>query len=334
MTQADNPSSPHVLLITGAGGFIGSHLAELMLDAGHTVVGVDNFDAFYDATLKRRNLEAIGAHRRASAFRFFEADIRESGSLGPVFEQTRPQGVIHLAGKAGVRPSIGDPVGYAKTNVVGTSVVLSEAHRAGCARVVFASSSSVYGDNEKVPFSETDDVSAPISPYASTKLAGEMLCRTHHHLTGMPTACLRFFTVFGPRQRPDLAISMFMRRIAAGEPITLFGAGTSRDYTFVADTAAGIRAAYERIGRHGFRVWNLGNSRPVPLEEMVGTVEAAVGRKAIIERSGPQAGDVQRTWADPARSEAELGYKPATAFADGVRAQWAWLRQQPGVARA
>jgi UDP-glucuronate 4-epimerase len=161
-----------------------------------------------------------------------------------------------------------------------------------------------------------------------------MLCRTHHHLTGIPTACLRFFTVFGPRQRPDLAISVFMRRIAAGEPITLFGAGTSRDYTFVADTVAGIRAAYERIGRHGFRVWNLGNSRPVPLEEMVATVEAAVGRRAVIERAGPQAGDVQRTWADPTRSAAELGYKPATPFAEGVGAQWGWLRRQPGVVRA
>lgn len=334
MGQTDNPARAHTILITGAAGFIGSHLAEAMLGAGHAVVGVDSFDPFYDRTIKQRNLDAIRAHPRASVFHFHEADIREAASLGPVFERARPDGVIHLAAKAGVRPSIADPVGYARTNVVGTAVVLEEARRAGCGRVVLASSSSVYGNNEKVPFGETDDVSAPISPYASTKLACELIARTHHHLTAMPTACLRFFTVYGPRQRPDLAISTFMRRIAAGEPITLFGEGTSRDYTFVADTVAGIRAAYERIDRFGYRVWNLGNSEPVTLDEMVGAVAAAVGRAPRIQRGPEQAGDVRRTWADPTRSAAELGYRPSTPFTEGVGRQWAWLRSQPGIARA
>jgi UDP-glucuronate 4-epimerase len=323
----------NTVLITGAAGFIGSHLTEAMLDDGHAVIGVDNFDPYYDASIKRRNLDAIGARPRLGRFIFVEADIREPASIGPVLARTRPAGVIHLAAKAGVRPSIADPVGYARTNVLGTAVVLDEARRAGCGRLVLASSSSVYGNNQKVPFSETDDVSAPISPYASTKLACELLARTHHHLTGMPTACLRFFTVYGPRQRPDLAISVFMRRIAAGEPITLFGQGTSRDYTFVADTVAGIRAAYDRIDRFGWRVWNLGHSEPVGLDEMVRTVAAVVGRPARIERGPEQPGDVRRTWADPARSAAELGYGPATPFAVGIAAQWAWLASQPGVAR-
>jgi UDP-glucuronate 4-epimerase len=332
MSRPDNPASEdtaETVLVTGAAGFIGSHLCEALLSAGHAVVGVDNFDPFYDARLKRRNIEAVRAQPRGGAFSFVEADIRDAGSLAPVFDSARPTGVIHLAARAGVRPSIADPVGYAQTNVVGTASVLAEAQRAGCRRLLFASSSSVYGDSPKVPFSESDDVSAPISPYASTKAAGELLCRTHHHLTGMPTACLRFFTVYGPRQRPDLAISLFLRRIAAGEPITLFGEGTSRDYTFVADTVAGILAAYGRIDRFGFRIWNLGNSEPVALEDMVGMAAAAVGRAPVVHRAPGQAGDVKRTWADPTRSEAELGYRPATKFEQGLAAQWAWLRAQP-----
>jgi UDP-glucuronate 4-epimerase len=329
MGQADNPVTQHSVLVTGAAGFIGSHLCEALLGAGHDVAGVDCFDPFYDRSAKQRNLDAIAGHARGDAFRFFEADVREPSALRPVFEEARAEGVVHLAAKAGVRPSIADPVGYARTNVLGTAVVLEEARRAGCARIVLASSSSVYGNSEKVPFSETDDVSAPISPYASTKLACEMLARTHHHLTGMPTACLRFFTVYGPRQRPDLAISTFMRRIAAARPITLFGEGTSRDYTFVADTVAGILAAYARIERFGYRVWNLGNSEPVALDEMVRAVAAAVGRAPKIERGPEQPGDVRRTWADPARSAAELGYRPDTPFERGLAAQWAWLAAQP-----
>jgi UDP-glucuronate 4-epimerase len=326
MAQTDNTQREHRVLVTGAAGFIGSHLCEALLGAGHAVVGVDNFDPFYDAAAKRRNLSAIGA--RGGDWRFAEADIRDPESIDPVFEAERPAGVIHLAAKAGVRPSIADPVGYARANVVGTAAVLAAAERTGCTRVVLASSSSVYGNNAKVPFSEDDDVSAPISPYAATKLACEHAARAHHHLTGMPTACLRFFTVYGPRQRPDLAISLFMRRIAAGEPIRLLGEGTSRDYTFVADTVAGIMAAYGRIDRFGYRVWNLGNSEPVALDEMVRVVAQVVGRAPVIERGAAAPGDVRRTWADPARSMAELGYKPSTSFEKGVAAQWEWLVSQ------
>lgn len=332
MAQTDNPARRKSVLITGVAGFIGSHLAEAMLDAGHAVVGLDNFDPFYDRAIKQRNLDAIAAHARAGDFRFHEADIREPASVARVFGASRPDGVIHLAAKAGVRPSIADPVGYAHTNVLGTAVILDQARHAGCARVVMASSSSVYGNNDKAPFSEEDEVRAPISPYASTKLSCELIASTHHHLTRMPTACLRFFTVYGPRQRPDLAISMFMRRIAAGEAITLFGEGTSRDYTFVGDTVSGIMAAYERVDRFGYRVWNLGNSEPVSLDDMVRAVAATVGREPRIERGSQQPGDVRRTWADPARSRAELGYKPATSLAHGLAAQWAWLRKQPGIA--
>ncbi len=185
-----------------------------------------------------------------------------------------------------------------------------------------ASSSSVYGNSPTAPFSETQDVSNPISPYAATKKACELIAHTHWHLTKMPTACLRFFTVFGPRQRPDLAISMFLRRISQGETIPLYGEGTSRDYTFIADIVAGVLASYDRIDRHGYRVWNLGGSSPISLEDMVATIAKVVGRKPVIERGPMQPGDVQHTWADLTRSTAELGFKPTTSFEEGVRKQW------------
>jgi UDP-glucuronate 4-epimerase len=324
----DRPLHDRPVLITGAAGFIGSHTADRLLARGQRVVGLDNFDPFYPAEIKRANLAPLLAH---PGFSFVEGDIADAPRVGAVFREYRPVGVIHLAGKAGVRPSIADPVGYARANVMGTAVLLEAARAASVERFVLASSSSVYGNNPKVPFAETDDVSAPISPYAATKRSCELLAHAHWSLTRMPTACLRFFTVFGPRQRPDLAISSFMRSIATGRPITLFGDGsTSRDYTFIDDIVTGVLAAYDRVHEHGYRIWNLGGSSPTTLADMVATIERVVGRTAVVRREPAQPGDVERTFADVTRSRRELAFAPATSFERGVAAQWAWMRRELG----
>lgn len=320
----------HRILVTGAAGFIGSHVVEALLTCGHAVVGVDNFDPFYERTVKERNLHhcLTTAERLDSPYRFLELDFCEPAAMADALRDV--EGVIHLGAKAGVRPSIADPGGYVRANLVGTTVVLREAHRAGCRRVLVASSSSVYGDQQKVPFSEDDRADAPISPYAATKRSCELLGHAHHHLTAQPVGMLRFFTVYGPRQRPDLAISLFMRRIAAGEPIRLFGDGrSSRDYTYVDDIVRGVLAAYENIDRFGFRVWNLGSDRPTALDVLVSTIAEVVGRKPIIERAPMQPGDVEQTWADLSRAREELNYNPATRLRDGVASQWAWM-SEPG----
>jgi nucleoside-diphosphate-sugar epimerase len=310
---------PDTVLVTGAAGFIGSHVCEALLRRGERVVGVDNFDPFYARAIKERTRDAL----LAAGGVFVEADITDAAAMRTLFARERPAGVIHLAAKAGVRPSIEDPAGYARANVLGTAVIQEAAARAGCARLVVASSSSVYGNAPSVPFREDQDVSQPISPYAATKRAGELIGYTHHLLTGMPTAQLRFFTVYGPRQRPDLAIAKFMRAIARGEPVTLFGDGSmSRDYTYIDDIVAGVLASYDRIPAHGYRVWNLGSDAPVALHDMLRTIERVVGRDAIVRREPMQPGDVLRTWADLTRSRAELGYAPSTPFEEGVRLQW------------
>jgi len=312
------------IVVTGCAGFIGSHLAAALLARGDRVIRIDDFDPFYSQELKHENVRASGVTE------FVRADIRDAAAVGEVFSRTRPDGVVHLAAKAGVRPSLADPVGYSHTNVLGTSVVLDRASRAGCSRVVIASSSSVYGNNRKTPFSESDPVDAPISPYAATKKACELIAHAHWAITRMPTACLRFFTVFGPRQRPDLAISLFMRKIAAGEPIDVFGDGSmSRDFTYIDDIVSGIVAAYDRIPEHGYRVWNLGSDRPVRLDDMVAAIGRTLGREPQIRRRPMQPGDVDRTWADLSRAGAELGYRPATAFEDGLARQWRAMSPAP-----
>lgn len=317
------------VLVTGAAGFIGSHVVQALLARGDRVIGVDNFDPYYDEQIKRENVRESQAGAAEGAHELVEADIRDAKTIGRVFERTRPNAVIHLAARAGVRPSIADPVGYDDVNVVGTGVILDQAARAGVQRMVVASSSSVYANNRKVPFSEDDPVDHPISPYAATKRACELICHTHWHLTGMPTACLRFFTVFGPRQRPDLAIGMFLRLVSRGEPLPFFGDGSSsRDYTFIGDIVAGVLAACDRIDRHGYRIWNLGGSSPVSLTDMVRTVGEVVGREPIIDRRPMQPGDVERTWADLSRSGAELGYAPTTSLRDGMARQWAWMQER------
>ncbi|MBC7834197.1 MAG: GDP-mannose 4,6-dehydratase [Phycisphaerales bacterium] len=318
-----------MVLVTGAAGFIGSHVSGALLARGQRVIGLDNFDGFYDRALKERNVAEVRAGG-AELFQLVEGDIRDEGLVRRVFEEHRPAGVIHLAARAGVRPSIADPVGYVDVNVRGTMVVLEAARRAGCGRAVVASSSSVYGNCPVAPFSEEMDVSAPISPYAATKKACELIGHTHWHLTGMPTAMLRFFTVYGARQRPDLAIGLFLRKVAAGETIPVFGDGTSsRDYTYIDDIVAGVLAAYDRVPGFGYRVWNLGGSEPVSLARMIEVIGKVVRKTPRVERKSMQPGDVERTSADLARAGKELGYSPRTGFEEGVRKQWEWVKGTP-----
>ncbi|MBI1337051.1 MAG: SDR family NAD(P)-dependent oxidoreductase [Phycisphaera sp.] len=318
-------SNPTTILITGAAGFIGSHLTDNLLASGQSVVGIDNFCDFYDPARKRKNIEKA---TNSKSFTLVEADIRDREAVMRTFEQHKPGCVVHLAAMAGVRPSIERPEYYTAVNLDGTVNLLDAAVKHSVSRFLFASSSSVYGNNEKVPFTETDNVDHPISPYAATKKAGELICHSYHHVHKLSIYCLRFFTVFGPRQRPDLAINKFMRLVAEGKPIPVFGDGsTSRDYTFVEDIVTGIRAAMDRCGKvGGYRVYNLGGSHPVTLSEMIATVERVTGIKAKLDRKPMQAGDVERTWADLTRSKTELGYEPHTTLEAGMAKQWAWMQ--------
>lgn len=317
------------ILVTGAAGFIGSHTCEALLARGASVVGLDNFDPFYARSLKEKAVAEIrSVDGGEDRFAFVEADLCDATAMNQLFGDEGFTGVIHLAARAGVRPSLEQPMRYARVNLEGSTVLMEASRHAGVKRFVMASSSSVYGNNEKVPFAETDDVSEPISPYAATKRACELMAHVFHHLYGMEIACLRFFTVFGPRQRPDLAIAKFIELIRRGQTIPMFGDGTtSRDYTYIDDIVAGVVASYEKIGAHGYRVWNLGGNDPVKLSEMIATIGRVLGREPKIEQRGMQAGDVSRTYADLTRSGAELGYKPSTGFEEGVRKQWAWARE-------
>ncbi len=314
------------ILVTGAAGFIGSHLSDRLLAEGQRVVGVDNFCDFYDRALKERN---IADAKRDKRFTLIEADIRDRDAMMRIVAEHRPTIIVHLAAMAGVRPSIEKPAYYTAVNLDGTVNLLDAAVAHGCDKFIFASSSSVYGNNDKVPFAEEDRVDHPISPYAATKKAGELICHTYHHVHKLPIACLRFFTVFGPRQRPDLAISKFLRRVRDGKPIPMFGDGsTCRDYTFIVDIVNGITRAMQRIDvTMGYRVWNLGGSHPVSLSQMIETIERVTGKKAAIDQQPMQVGDVSRTWADLTRSESELGYRPTTTLESGIAAQWAWMRE-------
>lgn len=312
------------VVVTGAAGFIGSHLSERLIGDGHQVIGLDSFADNYSSEIKRRNLAALKTQPR---FELVEADIRDVEVVDQLFARDI-EAVIHLAALAGVRPSVERPALYADVNVTGTTVLMEAAVKHGVNRFVFGSSSSVYGNNEKVPFAESDRVDFPISPYAATKRAGELIAHTYHHVHGLPVSCLRFFTVFGPRQRPDLAIHKFMRMIAAGKRIPVFGDGsTSRDYTYVSDIVDGICAALEHCD--GLDILNLGSKRPITLADLIATIEGVVGREAIIDRQPMQSGDVQRTFADVTHSGQTLGYEPKVSLADGLAAQWQWLQQQP-----
>jgi UDP-glucuronate 4-epimerase len=316
------------VLVTGAAGFIGSSLVDRLLASGRGVVGLDSFCDFYPEAVKRRNLAPAMANEK---FTLIEADIRDRDAVLDAFAQHRPAAVVHLAAMAGVRPSIENPAYYTAVNLDGTINLLDAAVAVGAARFLFASSSSVYGNNPKTPFAEEDNVDHPISPYAATKKAGELICHTYWHVHKLPITCLRFFTVFGPRQRPDLAINKFLRLAAAGRPIPMFGDGsTSRDYTYIDDIVAGIGAALDRCRLDGpgdgYRIYNLGGSSPVSLQEMIATIAKVTGVQVAIEQHPMQMGDVERTFADLTRAQAELGYAPTTSFEQGVAKQWAWLQ--------
>jgi UDP-glucuronate 4-epimerase len=312
------------VLVTGAAGFIGSHVCEALAAAGRAVVGYDNFDPFYDRALKERNLDGL---RETRAFRLVEGDILDRERLAATFAEHGVAEVIHLAALAGVRPSIERPYRYHEVNVLGTAAVLECARDFRVACFLFGSSSSVYGQNPKVPFAEADPVDRPISPYAATKRAGELACYTYHHLYGFPVTCLRFFTVYGPRQRPDLAIAKFTRLIDRGLPIPLYGDGTTRrDYTYIDDIVAGVTAALER--RLPFAVLNLGEQETTTLADMVAMIEGALGKHARVERLAPQPGDVPVTWADISKAKAMLGYAPKTLIEDGIPRYVAWYLAQ------
>ena len=312
------------VLVTGGAGFIGSHLVKRLLgEGGWGVTVVDDFNDFYDPALKRRNVER---HAGRVGFTLHEADIRDRAALEKIFGWARFDCVVHLAARAGVRPSLSEPVLYAETNITGTLNLLELARARGVRQFVFGSSSSVYGENEKVPFAEDDPVSKPISPYAATKAAGELLCHTYSHLWGLRSVALRFFTVYGARQRPDLAIHKFARLISKGEAVPVFGDGTTRrDYTYIDDIIAGVRAALDYEATP-FEIINLGESRTVELRELIGLLEKELGRDAIIDRQPLQPGDVPQTFADISKARRLLGYDPQTPIEEGIRRFVEWFR--------
>lgn len=311
------------ILVTGAAGFIGSHLCERLLDNGCTVIGVDNFDDFYDPQIKRRNISEC---LKSDEFQLVEADIRDSAAMGKALGPG-VETIVHLAAKAGVRPSIAEPLVYSDVNINGTMVLLELAKERGIDKFVFASSSSVYGNNEKVPFSEQDNVDFPISPYAATKKACELICHTYHHLCAISITGLRFFTVYGPRQRPDLAIHKFARLIEDGKPIPVYGDGSMmRDFTYIDDIIDGTVAAIDKCS--GFNIYNLGESRPIRVNDLIDEIENALGKKAVKEHLPLQPGDVDRTFADVTRAARDLGYNPKTDIRTGLAKFVEWLRSQ------
>jgi UDP-glucuronate 4-epimerase len=316
------------ILLTGGAGFIGSHVAEALLRRGVQLWILDNLDEFYSPAWKKTNLENI---RRVGSYEFFQVDICDTGPLREILERARPDVVIHLAARAGVRPSIEQPHLYERVNVAGTLNLLEKCRQLSVRKFLFGSSSSVYGATSQVPFSENQLELRPVSVYAATKLSGEMLCYTYAHLFALPVICLRFFTVYGPRQRPDLAINKFTALIEAGKPVPIFGDGlTGRDYTWVSDIVAGVTAAidYEPHPVDGvpFEVFNLGNSRPVSLSEMVQLLERIIGKKAILQRNPLQPGDVPLTWADISKACRLLGYRPGMPLEKGLEQFVTWYR--------
>lgn len=312
------------LLITGGAGFIGSHLVDYLLSTDvEKIVVVDDFNDFYDPEIKRANIEHQLNDLR---YKLSEVDIRDNGALESIFDENNFDCIVHLAARAGVRPSLSEPQLYNETNINGTLNLLELARKHNVKQFVFGSSSSVYGINAKVPFSEEDPIRQPISPYAATKGAGELLCHTYSHLYGIRCVCLRFFTVYGPRQRPDLAIHKFARLIAAGKPIPVFGDGTTRrDYTYVADIIAGVVAAID-YDKSTYEVFNLGESRTVQLRELISLLEKELDSHAVIDRQPPQPGDVPQTFADIQKARQLLGYNPQTQIEEGIRRFVEWFR--------
>jgi len=320
-------SSPRKILVTGGAGFIGSHLVDRLVERGDDVTVIDNFDPFYDPENKRQN---IAPHEGKANFRFFEVDIRQLQTLKSMLKGQDFDVICHMAAKAGVRPSIKDPIAYQEVNVFGTQNLLEIAREKAVKQFVFASSSSVYGVNPNVPWREEDHVLMPISPYASTKVSGELLGHVYSHLYGIRFLALRLFTVYGPRQRPDLAIHKFTRMILEGKPIPVYGDGsTRRDYTFVGDIVKGLMVAMD-YKETNYEVINMGNNRTVSLNEMIETIEEVLGMKAKRETKPLQTGDVPQTWASVEKSQNLLGFRPNTPFKEGVKVFAEWYGKDRG----
>jgi UDP-glucuronate 4-epimerase len=311
-------------LVTGGAGFIGSHVCERLLGAGHAVWALDDLNGFYDPSLKRHNLTGIQA--RHKPFVFTQGDVADRPCVQRLLREVKFDQIVHLAARTGVRPSLEEPALYQRVNIEGTANILEAARESGVSKITLASSSSVYGVNSKVPFAEGDPVFSPISPYAASKLACEALGHVYHHVYGMDVVMLRFFTVYGPRQRPYLAIHTFARRIAAGQPIQVFGDGSSaRDYTYITDIVDGIMACVRRT--FGYEVFNLGGSNPTTLSRLVELLETALGKKALVERKPNQPGDVPRTWADVSKSGRLLAYSPKVKIEEGIPLFVDWFRR-------
>lgn len=316
------------ILVTGGAGFIGSHLCSKLLDRGCWVVSLDNFNDFYSPQIKRNNILSLEKRSDSKNFSSFEVDIRNRAVIREILAIEKPDAVIHLAAMAGVRPSIENPLLYNEVNILGTQHILDACVENQIRHFLFASSSSVYGNNPKIPFAEADCVDHPISPYAASKKAGELLCHAYSHLFQMAISCLRFFTVYGPGQRPDLAIHKFTKLISQGKPVPVFGKGnTERDYTYIDDIVDGIWKALVfnfLQDKKSFEIFNLGGSETISLTQMLKTIEIALGKEAERTYLPEQPGDVQRTWADLRKSHDVLGYQPKTVFSEGVSkfVQW------------
>lgn len=313
------------VLITGGAGFIGSTLVDRLLADGNEVVAIDNFDTFYDAGRKRLNLARATSY---GGFSFHEADIRDRLKIHQLVAEIKPDTIVHLAARAGVRPSIDHPASYSDVNVTGTVHMLEAAcNLVYKPKFVYASSSSVYGDRPNAPFRETDSVDLPASPYAATKKACELLAHTFHHIHGLPVCGLRFFTAYGPRNRPDLAISKFAHLIEHQKPVPMFGDGsTRRDYTYVDDIVDGVCRAIAKCETH--HIYNLGNSSPIDLKSMIEAIGQALGRVPIVQQLPEQPGDVRQTYADITLAQTELGYHPSTPFHEGLAKFVAWYRSE------
>jgi len=309
-------------LVTGGAGFIGSHVCERLLGAGHAVWAFDDLNDFYDPRIKQRNL--CGLEALGKPFQFVHGDVTDAAAVAALFERVKFDQVIHLAARAGVRPSLKEPALYQRVNVEGTVHVLEAARKSGVRKLILASSSSVYGVNAKVPFAESDPIFTAISPYAASKLACEALGHVYHHVYGLDIVMLRFFTVYGPRQRPDLVIHKFARLIHAGRPIPVFGDGsTARDYTYISDIVDGVMACTRQ--EFGYEIFNLGESQTVTLSRLIELLEAALGRKARVDRRPLQPGDVPITFADISKARARLGYNPQVKIEQGIPKFVEWL---------
>ena len=311
-------------LVTGGAGFIGSHVCERLLADGHSVWAFDDLNDFYDPQINRRTLRDLQS--QAKPFEFIYGDLTDRAALEEVFGSVKFDQVIHLAARAGVRPSLAEPALYQRVNVEGTVNILEAARRHGVKKATIASSSSVYGVNAKVPFSESDPIFSAISPYAASKLACEALGHVYHHVYGFDVAMLRFFTVYGPRQRPDLAIHKFAQLISAGQPVPVFGDGsTARDYTFITDILEGVMACTRR--EFGFEIFNLGESQTVTLSQLIELLEKSLGQKAVVDRQPSQPGDVPITFADVSKARAKLEYHPRVKIAEGIPLFVDWFRK-------